>query len=399
MNNNNTSGKKITSQVSGREIILLAVFLIFLELYFLFFQILLPKYQDYQAQRTVNSALTQTVADLKVEFGKMDQYQAELAAAQEEEQKMKMMIPPYTAHEEVILFLDKQVKDAQLMVNVISFNGLTMVEQGVFLTPTVAQEAPVTTDEAPVATAEAAPVASPTGEGYLVADQQMSLSFSGSYGSIYSILNSLETSNRKAFVKSLSLTSDEKGLLTGNMNISMLSLVDASNIEQYKLDLAAIPGKETPFTPYQGYGVSKDSATPVAALLVPDFTLLLNTYLDNAPKVILSDYQSAAAQLTADANRSFAARLSLNRSGSGYSYTMTLDGKNLSSKAPLKVRDGKIVLEVISQNRSSNKDQAGATLAITNNTNVPMRVVITKDDANVPRFKLGNISGDVKIGL
>ncbi|MEI7884574.1 MAG: hypothetical protein WCI30_04400 [Clostridia bacterium] len=391
----NTSEKSITSRVSGRELILLAAFLVFLELYFLFFQILVPKYQDYQAQRTINTALSQTVADLKVEFGKMDQYLATLATAQEEEQVMKSMIPPYTAHEEVILFLDKLLTDAQLMVNVISFDTLTTVEQGVFLTPTPEQQAATSTEAATAV----APVVAPTGTGYLVADQEMSLSFSGSYGSIYSFLNLLETSNRKAFVKSLSLSADEKGMLTGNMNISMLSLVDAAKMEQYKLDLAAIAGKDSPFTPYQGYGVSKDSATPVAALLIPDFTMLLNTYLDNAPKVILSDYQSAAAQLTADANRSFAARLSLNRSGSGYSYTMSLDGKNLSSAAPLTVRNGRIVLEVISQTRSSNKDLAGATLDIINNTNVPMRVVVTKDDANIPRFKLGNISGDVKIGL
>ncbi|NLT57965.1 MAG: hypothetical protein GXX99_03280 [Clostridiales bacterium] len=385
------------SRLSRRELIMLTALAVLVQLYFLFYQIGLPEFQRYAQAKQVNDARKVSVAKLKADYDNIEAFRAELEQALVALEAKKMELPAYIAQEETLLLIDGLAAGAGLTVGVIDYDSLEILQEGAYLSGIGGAARGGAKDAEEADPAEQAAGSTPQ-SSFLVADQRVSLSFTGSYEAMYAFIDSLEQSNRRVYAKSLALSSDDEGRLSGSLALSFLSHVDVLSIERFEMDLEAINGKNRPFEPYAGYlsTLGKEVIAPQPALR-PDFTLYLNSYLDNAPKVIFSDSKTAAGQLPMDENRVANIKLTVSPSAGGFRYTATLGGSTLRSRAELSAENGEIIIEVIAQDRRGARDLVGATLDVENNSDLPVRIVVSRDDAQNPRFQLGSVAGSVSL--
>jgi hypothetical protein len=375
------TGKKI--RLSRRDNIMLTVLVILAELYFMFYRVLWTRYDALLDNTAMNIQKERQIAILKSDYDKTAEYKAQLGELLAAENEARRSLPDYASQEELILLVDSLSRDTGLTVMVGSFQSLATIRESDYLAGSQSS-------------AEAAGASGAS--GLLVADQGMSLSFSGTFDMVYDFLNRLESNERKACVQSLSLTTDNKGKVSGSMQVSFLSLIDPANPNEYEMQLDPIAGKASPFTPYAGYWATagaEDANEP--AVLSPDFALYINSYLDNAPGVIITDYKDASSRLSAEINRVASCKITFEPAANGYNYTFELEGKALESAAPVTAKNNEIVIEIIAQSRRDNEDLTAATLEVANNTPLPVRVVVSKDDKTNPRFMMGSTSGRVSV--
>jgi Tfp pilus assembly protein PilO len=368
-------GFKKKIQISRRENILILILLILVELYFLFYRVLWTRYETLLANKDANLQKEHTISILKNDYDKTPQYREELNGLLETEAQTKLKLPGYTSQEELILLIDSLSKETGLTVMVVSFQSVVTTQQSTYLSG-----------------GEAA------ASDLLVAEQTISLSVNGTFDRIYDFLDKLENNERRAYINGLSLSTDNKGKVGGSMQVKFLSLIDPNNPEAYQMQIDPIVGKKSPFIPYAGYWASagvEDADEP--AILTPDFALYINSYLDNAPGIILTEYKNSSARISDEVNRLANCKITLGTAENGYNYVFELEGKVLESSAALTVKNNEIVIEVISQTRRDEEDLTAATLDVVNKTPLPVRVVVSKDDETNPRFMLGETSGKVSL--
>ncbi len=383
-------GTHVQSRLSFREFMLLILLGIVLVGYLLVYQLILPKWEEYQDQKSVNDIREITVNRLQADFEKKADFEKELSALKENLVKMKVELPAYRAQEELLQVTDRASADTALTINVMTFDLPTVVLDA--SSQTGATGAAVSATPATAVTTDT-PLPENT---FLVVDQQVGLSFQGTYASLYAFLSKMEQNVRKVYPKDLTLSANESGLLAGTMKLSFLSFVDASNEEAYQFDLQMTPGRLDPFTPYPGYDNGSDKAAPAqTAFILPDFSFKINNYLDNAPKVILDAVYDAQGSISSEDNKSQSAKLVIKGDAKSYTHTLTLGGNTVATVNEKNVRDNVIRVQIISQPRRDDKDLVGLTLDVDNQSGVPVDVIISKDDAQNPRFRLGKTTGTV----
>ena len=330
----------------------------------------------------------------------------QLAEIDKSLQELTAQIPSYLSQEEVILLVDELSKKDKLSVQLISFDNAAAM-------PSPVSNATVSTpvwknDEASGAATETtsateqSTAAEQTGTASSAAptmiSQDITLSFTGSYAQIYSFLSDVEQNLRKVAVKGISLQRSKGDILTGQMKLSFISYWDAEGQLPYTMDVAPIPGKDSPFVPYLGYSESATKGTAaLEAPIQPDFYMLVNGYLDNAAKVILSQYPKTESEASADVNGQINANIVLNGSNGEFTYSYTVGASSKAGQTAIKARDGKIWMEVLVQARKSDQDKVAVTLDVTNNSGMPLEITVKGDNTENPRFKLGKTTGSVNV--
>ena len=386
----------IQNRLTSREFGLVLVLLFCLEGYLLFTFLLQPAWNGWQEATERHRMTRAQTLSLKADYDKIDEYRQQLSDARITLEQARRELPPYVAQEELILLLDRLIGEHRVSVSNIDFSGTKIFQQGAYkgkdtMTTPQGMEAASTPSATPEVTGEPA-------TGYLIADQSLSLGISGAYEDMREFIDALEQNERQGYVRSLSMTMVEEGRISASMVVSFLSFLDAQAPGRYPLSPQMPKDKNNPFTPYLGYSTGVATETIQAqSVLFPDFSLRINSYSDNAPKVILSEYPKAATELYANDNKGFGGVLVLSGTADSFTYEMTLNGKTMRSSSPLSVKDGAIIVQVISQPREDNKDLVNAILDVDNQTEVPVEIVVTLDDPESPRFRLGKTTGNVTL--
>ena len=242
--------------------------------------------------------------------------------------------------------------------------------------------------------AAAAPAVPPS-----IVSQDISINFTGSYTQIYGFLSDVEKNLRKVAVKGITLQKNQDNELTGQMNLSFISYWDTFAGQQpYSMEVQPITGKESLFMAYPGY--SESSAKGPEAKVVtaqPDFSMLVNGYLDNAAKVILMQYPNTETEVAVDENEHANASLTINGNKVEFTYSYKVGSASKSGVTAIKARDGKIRMEVLVQARKSDKDKVSVTLDINNESDLPLEISVKGDNKQDPRFKLGKTTGNVVV--
>jgi type IV pilus assembly protein PilO len=189
------------------------------------------------------------------------------------------------------------------------------------------------------------------------------------------------------------MTSGDDGGISGSMTMQLIGMGDGPFAEEqgYGVDVPEAAGKEDPFSPIRG---AKGGAAAASPSRSPDFYMILNTYDDNASKVILGKYPQAQTEVYYNANQAVKGTLTVTKSSGGYSYSYNVGSDKYSGR--IEGESGSLAMTVISRPRSSGGDKVSVTLDITNNSGVPLNISVTNDDAAKPRFILGKTSGTVK---
>lgn len=369
--------------LTRREFILVAIMIIAIEGYLLFTYFIQPAYTGYISAKAVLQSKQALLDSLKADYSKKPEMDKEIQKLDGQLTDIKKQIPAYLSQEEVILLLDGLSGKDGLAVQSISFQNAASL-------PLKAITSGKKPDEA--GNKGIAPV--PT-----VLDQNIGITFTGSYDQIYGFLKDIEGSLRKVAVKGMTLQRNSGNELSGQMMLDFISYWDGNKgQEPFTMAAAPIPGKVSLFEQYPGYSASAEQASPKMKTDVQaDFYLLINSYLNNSAKVVLMNYYKSGSEASMDTNGPVRASLVIEGGKGSYTYSYKVGSSSRKEKTAAAVKNGKISLDVIVQPRKSDQDKVSAVLDVTNRTDIPLEITVSGDDSKAPRFVLGKTQGNVSL--
>lgn len=368
--------------LTAREFVLLSVLVIAIEGYFFINYLLTPAYEKYTSTVIDLEGREEVLTELKMDYMRKNAMEKEIKAAEEKLAVIQVQLPPYVSQEEAIFCLDDFSDRSGLDIQSISFLGADELPLSVL--PAVGTEEKVYTGAAP------APV---------VVEQQVSINFMGTYQHLYDFLDYVESSYRKIALKSITMQKNNDGTLNGVMTLSFISYWDEfEGRRPYVMTPASTSGKAGLFDEYAGYSASGQArSAAVKPAAKPDFYITLNSYLNNSAKIFMMNYYNSGSEAIEDKNEIVAARLTLNETDGKYTYSYKLGSYEIVEEDPTEIKDGRIRMEVLVQERRSDQDRVGLILDIENNTGVPFEITVKGDDPSNPRFITGKTTGNVVV--
>ncbi|HEX2947245.1 MAG TPA: hypothetical protein VHT96_14975 [Clostridia bacterium] len=368
--------------LTRREFILVAIMIIAIEGYLLYSYFIQPAYINYTSTLSALQTKQALLESLKADYSKKPEMDKKIGKLDGQLSDIKKQIPAYLSQEEVILLLDGLSNKEGLTVQSISFQNAASL-------PLKA----IKSGKKPEAPGKSSAAPAPT-----VVNQNIGITFSGSYDQIYRYLKDIESNLRKVAVRGITLQRSSETELSGQMMLDFISYWDGNKgQEPFTMVTLPIPGKVSPFTEYPGYSANAVQRTAnISPRPQADFYLLLNSYLNNSAKVVLMNYNQSGSEASMDTNGQVRANLVIEGGKDSYTYSYTV-GSSSAVKNTAKVKDGRICLDVIVQPRKSDEDRVGAVLDVTNRTDIPFEITINGDDSKNPRFVLGKTSGSVSL--
>lgn len=389
--------------ISKREFILIGLLMLALEGYILLNFLLIPKWQQLSALQTHNNNQQTLAMNLEKDNAKKGQFQEEIKLLDYKLDKLTKELPPNVAQEDIIINLNKFANDRKLMINGIAFSDISTVSKEDFIAGKTGQAQNAGTGNS-AAKASNTSTTSAKIVGGIVLTEEISISFTGNYGALYNFMSDLEKSNRKIITKDITMTRGNENTLKGEIRVQYVGYKGQEDTGVFQLETPLIIGKSSPFLAYLGFEekaatgtVSQGtSAAPVQVKTYdPNFYLILNTYEDNAPKVIMGDYTKTGTELYSNTNDTVKGKLIVSGNMDKMTYSYSIGGATQTKDAKLRMDGGKLRLDVISQPRKNTSDKVEITLDIDNKTDYPLEVKVINDDKNAPRFNIGTKSGSV----
>ena len=359
--------------------LLLAVGIIALSLNYL----ILPQWAALGESRQRQESQAALVERLRAEHARLDEYRREEEAAAQELSALEAALPGYFSEEELLTTVNTRSAASGLSLPAIAFGGVRAEGREEFLSALRPGRE---------GTAAAG--------GEQISSERILLNYAGSYEGLKGFLTGLEGETRKVFFRGLSVARGADGQLSGTVDLLAFSALGEGSgtggYPGYPYGAAAPAGKGDPFAPFASAPQGGGAASPVE-VKNPDFYAVLNTYDDNASKILMGKYPSSGVQLTSETNGEVLAALTLTRSGDGYRYTYSLSGRSRSGDLTLEEGQSELLVSVLSRDRKGSGDKVGMTLSVKNETDLPVLIRVSNDDGASPRFKLGTVSGSVRV--
>lgn len=358
------------SNLSLREYVLVLLLLMVVEGYLLINYIVMPQWDAYRENLKRVEALRQTERSMRDEYEKMSEYQDELILQQYRLDKMKKAIPDYVSQEEAILFLEDASKKSVLNITAIAFQtqtgikdikdsqNLQVVEKGKYN------------------------------------EQLISLNARGSVNSINKFLNAAAASERRIFVKNIAIHRQKSNEISASIQLSFPSYT-IHDWSSYMMKDYNVNTKDDIFKAYPGFieESSSNAGNMEKASKNPDFIAYINSYDDNAPKVIIGQYSKPETEIYFNANAETNISISISGKNGRYKYAYTL-GK-LTREDEFITSSPYLLFYVVSQPIKNSEDKVKANITIKNESdrflkvvravagNADKRVVFEKVEGNV----------------
>lgn len=412
--------KRKNLNLSNREFIFVAALIIVVEIYALANYWIIPKWQKINAQTVHYHSQQMVLNNLIKDTENKNTFDEELKLLDYKLDTLKGELPANLVQEDILLNVNKVAGDRKLTIKGITFTNVATVSKQDFAAGkttsapaqnggnnNAASPAPAPTPT-PTSPAPASPPANngnslaPNASGMLLVDD-INISFAGSYESLYNFISDLEKSNRRILIKGITIAKGDNNALTGELAVEYLGYKDPDDQGSFQMETPQIKGKFDIFAAFGGAAntapaalASRPTPAPVKTSN-PSFYLILNTYDDNAPKVIIGDFTKDGTELYSNTNDTINGQLTVSGSEGHFSYTYALGKTSQSKEENLILDGGKLRLDVISQHHKNGDDKVGIDFAVTNQTNYPLVVNVINDDKDNPRFKMTNTSGSVTV--
>lgn len=402
------NAKASSLNLSKRDFILLGVLVLGLEGYGLYNIFLEPKWQEYSSMQTRYVADQVIAANFEKDMAQKDNYLENLKLLDYKLGVLTEQIPTEIPQEEIVLTLNKLATTRELDLGGIAFSTISTVSKEDFAAGKTSSDQPQNATKGTTPTSADDGKSSnskPKLASNMVLVEDVDIAFSGNYGALYNFISDLENSDRKIIVKDLSMTRGAGDLLKGALKVQYVGYVTPEDKSTYSLDTPPVSGKVSPFLAYPGFEDRIAAATVTAPntgsapvkTYNPDFLLLLNTYDDNAPKIIMGDYNKNGTELYSNTNDSVRGKLSISGNQDNMTYSYSLGGATQTKKGKLLIDGGKIQLAVSSLPRKDEQDKVSLTLDVDNKTDFPLEITVINDDKQAPRFNLGTRLGSVTV--
>jgi type IV pilus assembly protein PilO len=409
---------------------LVGLLVIGLEGYELYNMLLSPNWQAYSRLQTRYAGEQIIATNFDKDMARRNQYLENLKLLDYKLSALTQQIPSEIPQEEIVLSLNKLARASKLDIGGIAFSAVSAVSKqdfaagktssaqpqpaGKVITPTsVANDS--TAGQGTTSTSAAndskTSRAKPKLTGNVLLVEEVDLTFSGNYGALYNFINALEKSERRIIVKEVSMAREDGSSLKGALKVEYVGYTTPEDKSTYSLDTPPVSGKDSPFLAYPGF-VDKAAASigsaaasnPASAqgpapvkTYNPNFYLLLNSYDDNAPKMIMGDYTKDGTEIYNNSNAGVRGKLSISGNQDSMTYSYSLGGTPQTRTGKLLLDGGKLRLQVISQARKNGQDKVSLILDVDNQTNYSLEIDVIKDDTQAPRFSLGTQSGSVTV--
>jgi type IV pilus assembly protein PilO len=420
--------------LSKRDFILVSLLVLGLEGYELYNMLLSPKWQAYSSLQTRYAGEQIIATNFGKDMANKNQYLENDKLLDYKLSVLKQEIPTEIPQEEIVLSLNKLAKASKLDIGGIALSSISTVSKQDFAagktssaqpqnagnkvnTPaTVLKDTETSQGATSTSTANDSKTsrARPNVAGNVLLVEDVDITFSGNYGTLYNFIGELEKSDRRVIVKEVSMVRGDGSLLKGALKIQYVGYITSDDKSTYSLDTPPVNGKDSPFLAYPGF-VDKVAASNVSSpgsasasdaslgsvapvkTYNPNFYLLLNSYDDNAPKMIMGDYTKDGTEIYNNSNASVRGKLSISGNQDSMTYSYSLGGTPQTRTGKLLLDGGKLRVQVISQARKNGQDKVSLILDVDNQTNYPLEIDVIKDDKQAPRFSLGTQSGSVTV--
>ncbi len=382
--------------------------------------LMIPNIKSYNENKDNYGNLESQVKVAETEYKLKASYEKNIKSVEEKIKTLSASLPQYLSQEDIILTLGKYAKDSGLKINAIDFEQAKEMKlddllNGKAFGSEVGQQnsqasanastssnqtssaANLNTNSSSNASSTSTPNPSISTNGGVLTAEGIKLTYSGTYDSLYKFLKYVESNLTKVCTTGIIVNSPVKSdSFTGTISLLYLSYREKDDKGEYKLETPQIKGKTNPFSTGAGDLSGKtDDNSKVLADAGQAFVIMLNTFRDNAPKVIMNTYPRVETQVSEDKNGTVKGNFTISGSKGSYSYSYTIGTNTFKESGDLKLQDGKIIVKVISQPRVSGDDKVALNMDIQNNSDVSVVIDAPESDAKNPRFILGKTNGKV----
>ncbi len=382
--------------------------------------LLIPNIKSYNENKDNYSSLESQVKIAETEYKLKASYEKNIKSVEEKLKALSASLPQYMSQEDIILTLGKYAKDSGLKINAIEFeplkemklddllSGKAFVDQSAQSGTQPQTNSSATSNQTNTSAnsdtnnnsstaSTSTPNPSVSTNGGVLTAEGVRLTYSGTYDSLYKFLESVESNQTKVCTTGITVNSPEKSdSYTGTISLVYLSYREKDDKSEYMIETPQIKGKTNPFSSGKGdLSSTETDNSKVLADAGQAFVIMLNTFRDNAPKVIMNTYPRVETQVSEDKNGTVNGNFTISGNKGLYNYSYTIGTDTFKESGDLKLQDGKIIIKVISQPRVSREDKVALNMDIQNNSDVSVVIEAPESDAKNPRFIIGKTSGKV----
>ncbi len=402
-----------------------------------------------------NQQITELKASRDTYSQKWEQVKAKIASKDKTNEQNKIlnskilsktnMLFPSIKQEEIIVILDKMIKDSNIQADVLGFSEVSSENTTTVDTSKAANNAVNSTNatnklDKLVSDFNGTPIKDSTSVNTNASNttsitnnskisgaykMEVTLDFKGTYDELISFIGQVENYNKKIVINNINLTGAQGSNLTGTLILDFYGVPKLNNSDDFKWDYKAPSGSGNPF-------VGSSSSIQVNSAVVIDkvantVSTSVNTVTKSASKMakteVKSDFNLYAKPKTSNnlhtiiikyaKEESMKSYIYANNAGIElvefyftkvgskyfYKYKTSIESypKNFNNSIEFVPNGGNIILDIVSQKRGTSSDLSGANIKITNDTDKSIVVNISGDDKNKPRVNILKEKGDISV--
>ncbi|KDR93818.1 hypothetical protein SAMN02745945_01013 [Peptoclostridium litorale DSM 5388] len=230
---------------------------------------------------------------------------------------------------------------------------------------------------------------------------EATISFSGKYEDLKKVLEEIEQNRKKIIIKSLGVVNTPMDI-GGKITLQFPFYPDGRKGENGDWSIASEYGNIDPFSTgrlsilnqnkRKTDAVSSERESTPAVSVDSDFYVVLKPISSDMPTVTMGKSPYRYTAVYEDSNSFKEAKIYIKKEGGEYMfrYETSSHGYPSASKEEyekLQLFGDDIVIKVFSMARLNEKDSSGLVLNVYNETDKPVKVYVTGDDASKPRFR------------
>jgi len=439
-------------KVTKREQMLVGALLLVLLGYCFYQFILIKQNQQITKLKASRDTYSQKWEQVKAKIASKDNENEQYTMLNSKILSKTDMLFPSIQQEEIIVILDKMIKYSNVQADVLGFSEVT----GENITTADASKTANTVVNSTNASNELDKLVSDfngtsiknstsvntntsntstnTDNSKIVGAYKMevTINFKGVYDELTSFIGQVENYNQKIAINNINVTGAQGSNVSGTIVLDFYGVPRLNNKDDFKWDYKAPSGNESP---YLGSSSSLQVTTPTTTNQVASTAVKSTSTVTNSTSTVTKSVSTAANVETKNDFILYAKPKTTNKLhtitiekakdesmksyvyannagielvefyftkiGSKYYYKYKTSTKsypsNFNNYIEFVPNGGNIVLDMVSQKRSSSSDLSGANIRITNDTDKSVDVNILGDDKNKPRLSIIKEKGDISV--
>jgi type IV pilus assembly protein PilO len=427
-------------KVTKREQVLLVVLLISLLVYGFYNFVYTKQIQKITELKASRDTYSQKWEQAKVKIASKEKRKEQYESLNSKILMDTDMLFPEIEQEEVIVTLDKMLKDSNLEAGLVDFLAVSSAKEAVDTDKTSISELEKLVDEFNGTTIKEGSKKTDTNNDTLQVSNaykmQATLNFKGSYDELISFIQKVEHYDKKIVINNININETDVSDIEGSIIIEFNGVPKFNDNDKFQWDFKEPSGKGDPFlgsyNSLQGNkdivanennnnetnnndivnnnneannnnGVNNQEESLVNSKVKSDFVLRANPITSDSNTVIIGRSKDGSKQsyIYSDNEKIELVEFAFTKTGEEYFYKYKTNTKsypeNFNNAVKFIPNEGNISLDIFSQKRVSDSDLSGANIKITNETDKDVVVNILDDDKNRPRIEIIKEIGDILV--